>query len=81
MTISANDARRRLTSLIQQVNDDCLPVEITSKVGRAVLMSADSYRSIEETAKLLRTLANARQLLESVDQAREGDRQEHELVR
>jgi antitoxin YefM len=41
MAISASEARSRLFPLIQQVNDDHVPVRIKSKGGDAVLMSAD----------------------------------------
>jgi prevent-host-death family protein len=43
VTITAREARRALRSLIEQVNDDRAPLEITSKRGNAVLMSADDY--------------------------------------
>jgi len=45
--------------LIQQVNDDHVPVRITSKVGDAVLMSAEDFDSWQETIYLLRSPANA----------------------
>ena len=81
MAITASEARKNLFPLIEQVNADRTPVEITSKRGDAVLMSGDDYRALEETAHLLRSPANARRLLESRDQARDGDVQEHELDR
>ena len=40
MAITASEARSRLFPLIQQVNDDHVPVRINSKGGDAVLMSA-----------------------------------------
>ena len=66
MTISASDARSRLFPLIQQVNDDHLPVRISSKGGDAILMSAEDYDSWQETIYLLRSPANARRLMEAV---------------
>jgi prevent-host-death family protein len=42
VTITAGEARRALRSLIERV-DDRAPIEITSKRGNAVLMSADDY--------------------------------------
>jgi prevent-host-death family protein len=45
MAISASEARSRLFPLIQQVNDDHVPVRITSKSGDAVLMSAADFDS------------------------------------
>lgn len=72
MAISASDARSRLFPLIQQVNDDHVPVRINSKGGDAVLMSAEDYDSWEETIYLLRSPANARRLMEAVARDRQG---------
>lgn len=80
MAMTASEARKNLFPLIEQVNNDRQPVEITSKHGDAVLMSRADYDALEETAYLLRSPANARRLLESLDQARRGDRQTHDLL-
>ena len=64
--ISASEARSRLFPLIQQVNNDHMPVRISSKGGDAVLMSADDFDSWQETIYLLRSPANARRLMEAV---------------
>jgi antitoxin YefM len=66
VAISASEARSKLFPLIQQVNDDHEPVEITSKGGNAVLMSADDYRSWQETVYLLRSPANAARLMAAI---------------
>ena len=81
MAITASEARKNLFPLIEQVNDDRTPVEITSKRGDAVLMSRADYDALEETAHLLRSPANARRLLESLAQAQRGEREEHQLKR
>lgn len=81
MAITASEARKNLFPLIQQVNDDRMPVEITSKGGDAILMSVDDYRALEETAYLLRAPANVKRLLESIEQAQSGDRRAHDLDR
>jgi antitoxin YefM len=81
MSITASEARRNLFPLIEQVNDDRTPVEITSKRGDAVLMSRADYDALEETAHLLRSPANARRLIESLNQALAGDRQVRPLSR
>lgn len=65
MAITASEARRNLFPLIQQVNDDRAPVEITSKHGRAILISADEWEAWQETAYLFRSPANARRLLDA----------------
>jgi prevent-host-death family protein len=79
MSITASEARKNLFPLIEQVNDDRTPIEITSRRGDAVLMSRADYEALEETAHLLRSPANARRLLESLRQAHDGDRQERAL--
>ncbi len=79
MAITITEARKRLFPLIEQVNNDRIPVEIISKRGDAILMSKDDFDELEETAHLLRSPANALRLLESLKQAASGDRQEHKL--
>lgn len=79
MAITASEARKRLFPLIEQVNDDRTPIEITSKRGDAVLLSRADYDALEETAHLLRVPANARRLVESLEQARAGQREKHDL--
>jgi antitoxin YefM len=80
MAMTASEARKNLFPLIEQVNNDRQPIEITSKRGDAVLMSRADYEALEETAYLLRSPANARRLLESLEQARSGERQQHDLL-
>ncbi len=81
MAITASEARKNLFPLIEQVNNDRTPIEITSKRGDAVLIAIADYRALEETAYLLRSPANVRRLLKSLDQARSGNTQEHQLDR
>jgi antitoxin YefM len=81
MAIPASEARKNLFPLIEQVNDDRTVVEITSRRGDAVLLSREEYDALEETAHLLRAPKNARRLLESLDQALAGRREEHGLAR
>lgn len=81
MAMTASEARKNLFPLIERVNADRTPVEITSKRGDAVLMSRDDYDALEETAHLLRAPANARRLLDSLEQAMGGVREEHDLTR
>ena len=80
MAITASEARKNLFPLIQRVNDDRTPIEITSRHGDAVLMSRADYEALEETAHLLRAPANARRLIESLQQAMTGQREPHELA-
>jgi antitoxin YefM len=80
MSITASEARKNLFPLIEQVNDDHQPVEITSKRGDAVLLSRADYDALTETDYLLRVPANAERLLESLHQGRAGEREVHELT-
>lgn len=81
MAITASEARRELFPLIAKVNADRAPIEITSKHGNAVLMSADEYAAWEETAHLFRSPANGRRLLDAADAAHHGETMEHPLDR
>jgi antitoxin YefM len=78
-SVTASEARKRLFPLIERVNEDREPVEITSRRGDAVLVAKADYDALVETAYLLRVPANARRLLESLEQARRGEREEHSL--
>ncbi len=81
MAITATEARKNLFPLLEQVNDDHSPVEIVSRRGNAVLIAQADYDALQETAYLLRSPANAKHLIESLEQARRGERQEHPLTR
>ena len=79
MTVS--EARRRLFPLIREVNEDSTTVEILDKDGNAAyLVPAAEYRSMQETAYLLRSPANAARLLESLEQLRAGRGTQHDLL-
>ena len=81
MTITASEARKNLFPLIEQVNDDRQPIEITSRRCDAVLVSRADWDALNETAMLLRVPANAQWLIASLAQARAGLREEHTLDR
>ncbi len=78
--ISVTEACKGLFGLIQEVNEDHAPVEVVSKHGNAVLMSKDDYDALAETAYLLRSPANAKRLLESMERARNGDVTVRDLI-
>ena len=72
MAITASEARKKLFPLIKQVNEDRAPVEIISNHGRAYLVAADDYESMEETDYLLRSPANAARLMAAAEEVRLG---------
>lgn len=79
--INYSEARKNLASLMDSVCDDSDVVVITRRKARpVVLMSLDEYNSIQETAYLLRSPANARRLLESIDEMRQGKAVSHPLA-
>ncbi len=78
--ITATEARRTLFGLIEQVNENCEAVEILSKRGDAVLLSASEYRALQETSHLLRVPANAKRLTESLEALAEGRGRERDLI-
>ena len=65
MSITASEARKGLFPLIKKVNEDHDAIEIVSRHGNAVLVSAEDYAALREGAYLLRSPANARRLLKA----------------
>jgi antitoxin YefM len=80
MAISASEARKHLFPLIEQVNDEQEPVEILSRRGTAYLVSEGQFRSLMETAHLLRSPTNTERLMRSVAQAEAGGATPRDLI-
>jgi antitoxin YefM len=81
MSITASEARKQLFPLIKKVNEDHDAIEIVSKQGNAVLVSAEDYAALREGAYLLRSPANARRLLKAYENALNGAHiAEHDLI-
>jgi antitoxin YefM len=78
--MSASEARKRLFPLIEQVNDDDEAVEIVSRTGTAFLVPEAQWRSLTETAHLLRSPANARRLLEAMAEVEAGGGEPQSLI-
>jgi len=71
--ITYTAARENLAATMDKVCDDRRPVIITRNRDQAVVMiSLEEYESLEETAHLLRSPANARRLLESIHALESG---------
>ena len=65
--ISYTAARENLASTMDRVCSDHTPVIITRNRDQSVVMlSLEDYESLEETAYLMRSPANARRLLEAI---------------
>ena len=70
---SYTQVRQNLSSILNSVCDDSEEVYVTRKNGeRLVILVADDYESLKETAYLLSTEANRKELSESLTQAKQG---------
>ena len=73
--------RQHFADVMRRVNDDCMPVVVTSQRGKpVVIISLDDYHAMEETAYLLRNPKGAGRLMEAVDELRNGGGSFRELV-
>ncbi len=71
--ITYTAAREGLASTMDRVCEDHDPVVITRNRDQAVvMMSLEDYESLQETAYLMRSPANARRLLKSIRNSKEG---------
>ncbi|MGY8527518.1 type II toxin-antitoxin system Phd/YefM family antitoxin [Paracidovorax citrulli] len=72
-TINFSDARNNLKAVMDQAVDDHDAVLITRRdAPNAVIMSQEQYDGWMETMHLLSNPANARHLMESIEQLRSG---------
>src|SRR5436309_4390532 len=72
-TITYTAARENLASTINRVCEDHAPVVITKNRDQSVVMlSLKEYESLQETAYLLRSPANAKRLIEAMDALKRG---------
>ncbi|MGB0372571.1 MAG: type II toxin-antitoxin system Phd/YefM family antitoxin [Opitutales bacterium] len=65
-SITATKARDNLYALIDEANASHRPIQITGKRGNVVMISADDWRSIEETL-FLNSIPG---MVDSIEQAR-----------
>ena len=80
-SISYSEARETLKSVIDEVIASRAPIAITRQRGEgAVLVSESEWASIEETMYLLRSPANAHELLASIAELDAGQGVERDLI-
>jgi antitoxin YefM len=80
--VSYSEARARLAELLDRVSDDREVVRIRRQ-GRksgAVLIDADEYTSLEETAHLFSSPANVRHLLQALSDLESGQSVSYDSV-
>jgi len=72
-SITYTAARENLAATINRVCEDNAQVIITRNRDQSVVMlSLAEYESLQETAHLLRSPANAKRLLDSIDAIKRG---------
>ncbi|WP_347349623.1 type II toxin-antitoxin system prevent-host-death family antitoxin [Nigerium sp.] len=80
-TLSYTESRARYAEVLDGVVNDREEVVIT-RAGHepVVIVSLADYESLRETAYLMRSPANARRLLDAMEQLEAGRGQQHQLV-
>jgi antitoxin YefM len=79
--IPYTQARINLAKTMDTVCDDHVPIVITRKRNRSVvIISLDDYQSLEETAYLLRSPRNAQRLTQSIAELESGCGIERDLI-
>jgi len=80
-SISYTKARAQLAKTMDDVCENHEPVIITrSGDGSVVMLSLEDYKSLEETAYLLRSPKNARRLIEAIAELERGGGAERDLA-
>lgn len=80
-TMSYTESRARYAEMLDGVVNDREEVVIT-RAGHpsVVVMSLDDFESLRETAYLMRSPANARRLLDSMERLEAGAGEPHALI-
>lgn len=80
-TLSYSESRAHYAATLDAVIDDREEIVITRAGHEPVVMVAlEDYESLKETAYLLRSPANARRLIESIERLGDGGGTEHDLI-
>jgi len=80
-SISYTKARAQLAKTMDDVCENHEPVIITrSGEASVVMLSLEDYKSLEETAYLLRSPKNARRLIEAIAELERGGGAERDLA-
>ena len=73
MTMTATEARKNFFELMKQASQQHETIEVQHKLGKAVIMSADDYESMQETLHLLSQPDFKQSFQQSVAEADAGD--------
>ncbi|RKD76332.1 antitoxin YefM [Sinobaca qinghaiensis] len=78
--ITYSDARKNFKRILDQVNDNKEAIVIARKNGNAVLLAEDEYNNLMETIYLLKSPENSKRLLESIEQLKNRQSTERDLL-
>jgi len=79
--VSYTDLRNNLAKYMDEVCDSHAPLHVTRQNARTVVMvSEDDFESLMETVHLLKSPANAKRLLRSIEELQSGNAKEQELI-
>lgn len=80
-TMNYTESRKRYAEILDSVTEDRDPVIITRSGHESVVMvSLDDYESLRETAYLMRSPANARRILDAMEELNAGAGVQHDLI-
>ena len=80
-TMTYSESRAKYAETLNAVVDDRVEVVITrSGHDPVVIVSLEDYESLKETAYLLRSPANARRLIDSINRLEDGEGVERDLA-
>ena len=67
-SLSYSDLRKKMKETFDKVTTEHTPIYVNRRNGEdVVILSKDDYESLEETAYLLRSPANAKRLIEALE--------------
>lgn len=81
-SLSIAEFRAKIAKYVDAVAASHKPLFVTRGKDKPgfVVLSQDDYNSMVETNYLLRSPRNAKRLLESIERAKKGEYEEHELI-
>ena len=79
-SLSFSETRANLKAVMDRVVADRVPVAIRRRGENVVMVSQSEWEGMEETLHLLRSPANAKQLLEAIEGLDRGEGVERELI-
>lgn len=79
--VNFTEARNNLKSIFDDVCHNSEEIIVNRKNGEnVVIISLDTYNSLNETDYLLRSANNRERLLKSIENAKAGKLKKHELI-